>query len=106
MSTATQTVTEDEADIRLDRWLRRHHPGLQESLIQKLCRTGRIRVDGARAETNTRLNPARTFLIPPMEAPAAPRPVSRVDPYDAKALQNALIYQDAHILVINKPYGL
>ncbi len=106
MNTQTPVVTEDEADIRLDRWLRRHRPGMQQSLIQKLCRNGRIRVDGARAEPATRLAPGQSVSIPPMEAPAEPKAVSRVDPNDAKELQRAVIYQDDHVLVVNKPYGL
>ena len=87
MTAQAQTVTEDEADIRLDRWFRRHFPGLQQSLIQKLCRTGQIRVDGARADTATRLSPGQSVRIPPMTAPAEPKPASRVDPNDAKDLQ-------------------
>lgn len=99
-------VTDDEADIRLDRWVRRHFPGTQQSLIQKWCRTGQIRVDGAKSDTNTRLSPGQTLTVPPMDAPAEPKPASRVDPNDARDLQKAVIYRDDHILVINKPYGL
>jgi 23S rRNA pseudouridine955/2504/2580 synthase len=106
MPLQTHTVTEDEADIRLDRWLRRHYPGTQQSLIQKLCRIGQIRVDGARAETNTRLTPGQSIRIPPLDASAEPKPISKIDPHDAKDLQNAIIYQDDQILAINKPYGL
>jgi 23S rRNA pseudouridine955/2504/2580 synthase len=40
MSVAARTVSEDEADIRLDRWFRRHFPALTQGAIQKLCRTG------------------------------------------------------------------
>ena len=58
MTQATRTVSDDEADIRLDRWFRRHFPGLPQSAIQKLCRTGQVRVDGHRAEAATRLPPA------------------------------------------------
>jgi 23S rRNA pseudouridine955/2504/2580 synthase len=106
MTPQAQTVTDDEADIRLDRWFRRHFPGLQQSLIQKLCRTGQIRVDGCRVETATRLSPGQSVRIPPIAAPEAPKPASRVDPHDAKDLQRAILYQDDHVLVINKPYGL
>jgi 23S rRNA pseudouridine955/2504/2580 synthase len=106
MTLQTRTVTDDETDIRLDRWVRRHFPGLQQSLIQKWCRTGQIRVDGARVDTSTRLNPGQSIRIPPMDAPVAPKPVSRVDPNDARELQKAVIYQDNQILVLNKPYGL
>nr|WP_294507476.1 RluA family pseudouridine synthase [uncultured Rhodopila sp.] len=106
MNTQSQIVSEDEADIRLDRWVRRHFPGTQQSLIQKFCRTGQIRVDGARVDTNTRLAPGQSIRVPPMDAPAEPKPVSRVDPNDAKDLQRAVLYQDDYVLVLNKPYGL
>jgi 23S rRNA pseudouridine955/2504/2580 synthase len=106
MTLQTRTVTEDEADIRLDRWVRRRFPGTQQSLIQKWCRTGQIRVDGDRADTNTRLSAGQSVRLPEMDAPAEPKPVSRVDPHDAKDLQQAVLYQDDQIVVINKPYGL
>src|SRR3978361_2558115 len=84
MTPQSLLVTEDEADIRLDRWVRRRFPGTQQSLIQKWCRTGQIRVDGAKADTNTRLIEGQSVTIPPMEAPVEPKPVSRVDPHDPK----------------------
>ena len=106
MTLQPRIVTEDEADIRLDRWVRRHFPGTQQSLIQKWCRTGQIRVDGAKADTSTRLTQGQSIRVPEMDAPADPKPQSRVDPHDAKDLQQAVIYQDDQILVLNKPYGL
>jgi 23S rRNA pseudouridine955/2504/2580 synthase len=107
MSVQTRIITDDEADIRLDRWFRRHFPGLQQSLIQKLCRTGQIRVDGARAETSTRLNPGQSIRIPPMAEPdATPKPARTIDPNDEKDLLKAVLYQDDHIIALNKPYGL
>src|ERR1700761_9442802 len=106
MAQQTHIVTEDEADIRLDRWVRRHFPGTQQSLIQKWCRTGQIRIDGARAETGARLAPGQEVRFPRMAAPQPAKPVSRIDPHDAKDLQQAVVYQDDQILVINKPYGL
>jgi 23S rRNA pseudouridine955/2504/2580 synthase len=106
MSAQTRIVTEDETDIRLDRWVRRHFPGTQQSLIQKWCRTGHLRVDDAKAETGTRLAPGQAVKVPPMDAPVPVKPPSRVDPNDARDLQKAVIYRDEQILVINKPYGL
>src|ERR1700681_939294 len=67
---ATRTVSDDEADIRLDRWFRRHFPGVPQSAIQKLCRTGQVRIDGKRAEAATRLVSGQAVRIPPL--PAAP----------------------------------
>jgi 23S rRNA pseudouridine955/2504/2580 synthase len=111
MTTQASIVTEDEADIRLDRWLRRHFPGVPQSAIQKFCRTGKIRVDGNRAETATRLSPGQSIQVPPMPEPAEPAPGDpahsiRLDPGEVRDLQKLVIYRDEHILVLNKPHGL
>lgn len=45
MTVTNRIVTEDEADIRLDRWFRRHYPNLTQGALQKLCRKGQIRVE-------------------------------------------------------------
>ena len=42
-------VAEGEAELRLDRWFKRHFPGLGHGRLEKLLRTGQIRVDGKRA---------------------------------------------------------
>ena len=72
MTVTLRTITEDEADIRLDRWFRRHFPDITQGVIQKLCRTGQIRVDGKRAEAATRLAPGQSVRVPPLPAPKAP----------------------------------
>ncbi|MDE2582081.1 MAG: RluA family pseudouridine synthase [Rhodospirillales bacterium] len=106
---ATATVTEDEAGLRLDRWLRRRQPGLPQSAIQKLCRTGQLRIDGHRAEAATRLAPGQAVRLPPLAAapqPAAAEPRRPPDPKLAEALQRAVLYRDDQVLVLNKPPGL
>lgn len=107
MPVATRLVTDDEADIRLDRWFRRHFPALTQGALQKLCRTGQVRVDGHRAEAATRLAPGQSVRIPPLPpAPAAKPPSLAIDPDDARDLQRLVIYRDDHVLVLNKPHGM
>ena len=107
MTLAIHTVAEDEAEIRLDRWFRRHFPGLTQGVIQKLCRTGQVRVDGHRAEAATRLTPGQAVRVPPLPAaPAAPKPILEIDPNTAKDLQRAVLYRDDQLMVLNKPPGL
>jgi 23S rRNA pseudouridine955/2504/2580 synthase len=74
MTVTTREVTNDEADIRLDRWFRRHYPGVTQGALQKLCRTGQIRVDGKRAETATRLSPGPRPSPHPRAAKTRRRP--------------------------------
>ncbi|MDA8253162.1 MAG: RluA family pseudouridine synthase [Rhodospirillales bacterium] len=104
---AQRAVAEDEADIRLDRWFRRHFPDLTQGVIQRLCRTGQIRVDGRRADAATRLAPGQSVRIPPLPAAAAPPP--DVPPPDARnraELERMLLYRDDHLIVLDKPPGL
>lgn len=104
---ATRLVTADETDIRLDRWFRRHYPGLTQGAIQKLCRTGQVRVDGHRADAATRLAAGQSVRIPPLPATPVPPPVSiQIDPQAARDLQRLVIYHDESLLVLNKPLGL
>jgi 23S rRNA pseudouridine955/2504/2580 synthase len=99
-------VSEDEADIRLDRWFRRHFPGLTQGAIQKLCRTGQVRVDGRRVDAATRLAAGQSVRIPPLSAPPEERPRPEIDPNVARDVQRLVIYRDDHVLVLNKPHGM
>ncbi len=109
MTVQHRKVTEDEADTRLDRWFRRHYPALTQGALQKMLRTGQVRVDGKRAEANTRLAPGQEIRIPPLpeglpaDRPRAPKPV---DEREAKALEAMVLHKDAHVLVLDKPHGL
>src|SRR5690606_14926459 len=51
----TLTVKRDEAGMRLDRWFRVHFPEVTYTYLQKLLRTGQVRVDSRRAQANDRL---------------------------------------------------
>jgi 23S rRNA pseudouridine955/2504/2580 synthase len=107
MSVIHRGVTEDEADIRLDRWLRRHYPVLTQGMLQKLCRTGQVRVDGARVETSQRLQPGQSVRIPPL--PAGPPPKLEAPVLDAatmRELETMVLYMDDSVIVVNKPAGL
>jgi 23S rRNA pseudouridine955/2504/2580 synthase len=64
-----------EDGVRLDRWFRRRWPQLTQIQIQKLARSGQIRVDGARAKADTRLQAGQQVRVPPL--PDAPSPSRR-----------------------------
>src|ERR1700741_295504 len=106
MAIATRTVTQDEADIRLDRWFRRHFPGVTQGAIQKLCRTGQVRVDGHRADAATRLAAGQSVRVPPLPETPAPKPALEIDANTARDLQRLVIYRDDHVIALNKPHGM
>ncbi len=103
-------VTEDEAGMRLDRWFKRRVPELSLGHLNKIVRTGQVRVDGKRAETSTRVSAGQAVRVPPLkksEAPEAPA-VKRAPPSqaDARALKEMVLFEDRHLMVLNKPFGL
>lgn len=102
------TVTADEADMRLDRWFKRRFPDLALSHLAKILRKGEARVDGKRAQTSTRIAEGQTIRVPPLARAASPsKPaLARARPEDAQALRHMSLYEDKHLLVLNKPYGL
>ncbi len=103
-------VTKGEADVRLDRWFKRRFPSLTHGRLEKLLRTGQVRVDGGRAKANTRLEAGQVIRIPPLEAdaaePMAKKMPPRVSEQDLADVQKRVIYKDDDLIALNKPAGL
>ena len=105
----TIPVTAEDADQRLDRWLRRIFPHLTQGMVEKMCRKGELRVDGGRVKPAARLAEGQQVRIPPLPDPqqmTAPATPTRISEADTRMMQAAVIYRDDHIIVINKPAGL
>ena len=103
------TVQEGSVDQRLDRWLRHCFPQLGQARIEQMCRKGELRVDGKRCKASTRIAAGQEIRIPPLtDSDLKPRAVvvRSVSPQDARMIQNAVLYKDDHIIVLNKPPGL
>lgn len=126
-------VKADETGMRLDRWFKTHFPDLSFGHLQKLLRTGQVRLDGGRAKADTRIETGQSVRIPPLEkglpeaakgkvdadgqwVPASARPVSS-NPgrsgagrgnaaEDVAYIKSITLYEDKDLMVLNKPYGL
>ena len=107
-----QVVGPDEAGMRLDRWFRLHFPALTHGRLEKLLRTGQVRIDGGRTKASLRLEAGQMVRIPPpVTADASPPPPRRdkppaVDDELAAQLAGRILYRDRHILALAKPAGL
>jgi 23S rRNA pseudouridine955/2504/2580 synthase len=102
----TLTVTEDEADIRLDRWFKRRFPHVPHGMVEKLLRKGQIRVDGGRAKGNQRLEAGQSVRVPPLPDPGAVKESPPISREDAAFVRSLVIYEDKEIIAFNKPPGL
>ena len=106
-------IKKQDADQRLDRWFKRHFPELNHGRLEKLLRTGQIRLDGKRAKAGDRVEAGQVVRVPPLgeapdrsDQPPQPRKPRATDDHWAMTLQKAVLYKDDDVLVIDKPAGL
>ena len=104
-------VKGDEAGLRLDRWFRVHFPEVGYSYLQKLLRSGQVRVDGKRAQANARLEAGQQVRVPaivrqPAKAKPSLAPPLGLSKGDRDLIERAILFEDEFVLVLNKPFGL
>jgi 23S rRNA pseudouridine955/2504/2580 synthase len=103
----TKRVGVDEDGMRLDRWFRTHFPDLRHGALEKLLRTGQVRVNGGRIKAGRRLAVGEEVRIPPNVGAAAPAPRPRRErPDDKAAIRELILYEDDAVIALNKPFGL
>lgn len=103
-------VSAEEAGMRLDRWFKIHFPQVTFAYLNKLTRTGQVRVAGARAKTNTRLEAEQEIRVPPLAFDTRPADVPKGDvkplsPQERRLFDSMVLYEDRDIFVLNKPSG-
>jgi len=106
----TFTITENDADMRVDRFISRLLPHLPPSLIQKFIRQKKVRHNGKHPAPEDRLAVGDTitmYLRPELLNPPVAAVTSPFNKGDKKIpLVIDVVYEDKHILVANKPAGL
>jgi 23S rRNA pseudouridine955/2504/2580 synthase len=110
--TESLTVERDGGGARLDRWFKRRFPALGHGALEKLLRTGQVRVDGRRAKAGDRVEPGQTIRIPPQlrqqtasTEQESPRETS-LTVADQKLIEDMVIFEDPSLFVLNKPSGI
>ncbi len=101
----TMRVPEDRAGQRLDNFLLGLLKGAPRSLVYKLVRSGQVRINGGRVRADRKLEEGDEVRIPPV----------RLDPPGEKgtpakglleAMEASIVFEDARLLVVNKPSGV
>lgn len=105
-SVETVEVSEDDGEPRIDRWLRRRYPQLTQGQVEKLLRTGQVRVDGARVKASDRVAPGQSVRIPPLPDAPARRDPDALSQKDEDYVRSLVIHRDDDVIVLNKPHGL
>ncbi len=103
------SIKEADDGIRLDRWFKRHFAGFPHSMLEKQLRKGDIRLDGKKAKSSDRLSTGQILVMPDITLTAeqkAKAPKRLLSPQEQADVQKWVLYKDANIIVINKPFGL
>jgi 23S rRNA pseudouridine955/2504/2580 synthase len=95
------TIDEGSAGQRLDNFLLRELKGVPKTHVYRVIRAGEVRVNKGRAHADTRLELGDEVRIPPVRLPERATAVST-----APAREFPIIYEDEHLLVIDKPAGV
>lgn len=94
---------------RLDRWLKRQYPTLTQGMIEKLLRQGKIRVNGQKVTSGTRVSEEDNISVPEVflkTLTQTPAPLIAYKPEDIDYLASLIIWEDEEICVLNKPSGI
>ncbi|WP_410519853.1 RluA family pseudouridine synthase [Candidatus Mesenet endosymbiont of Agriotes lineatus] len=96
----------DSNDVRIDRYLRRIIPNLKQSVIEKSLRKGLIKVDGCKVRSSYRTKVGQSLTIENLDYVSYLNSNKKCNEKLANILQNSVLYEDQHIISINKPQGI
>jgi 23S rRNA pseudouridine955/2504/2580 synthase len=111
-----EQVRADDTGLRVDRWFKRHYPALGHGLLEKLLRTGQVRVDGKKTKAGDRISTGQIIRLPPqVQAVHKDEKQRSTNPQDTapqaraqtrKLAESLVIHKDSSVFVLDKPSGL
>ena len=97
--TESLRIEDDESNLRLDVFLSARFPDISRAHLQRLIGTHAVLVNGKPGKASYRTRPGDEIAV---NLPAA-RPLEQAEPED---IPLDVVYEDADLIVINKPKGL
>jgi len=95
----TLEVGEEAAAQRIDNFLLRHLKGVPKSHVYRVLRSGEVRVNSGRVKPEYRLQAGDRVRVPPIR-------VSQEEKARAKPAEFPVVYEDAALLIVDKPAGV
>ena len=100
-----RTITEQDAGQRIDNLLMRHFKTVPRSHVYRLLRKGEVRVNRKRVDAQYRVAAGDEVRLPPVRIEPSSEP-GRPSSSLQELIERAVIFQDKHLLVIDKPAGV
>jgi 23S rRNA pseudouridine955/2504/2580 synthase len=95
-------IDEGSAGQRLDNFLLRELKGVPKTHVYRVIRAGEVRVNKGRAQADTRLELGDLVRIPPVRLPER----AAAEPAFVPAREFPVVFEDEHLLAVNKPAGV
>ena len=99
-------IDEDMAGQRIDNFLRNQLKNIPKSMIYRIVRKGEVRVNKKRIKAEYKLKAGDLVRIPPVtieERTEDSVPSTKLN--KVSELEQCIIYEDDHMLILNKPSG-
>jgi 23S rRNA pseudouridine955/2504/2580 synthase len=93
-------VTEDDAGQRIDNYLLARLKGVPKSHVYRILRSGEVRINSKRAAASQKVAAGDRIRIPPV------RVAERGEPEPVPHFKLPILYEDEHLLAIDKPAGI
>lgn len=100
-------IDEDMAGQRIDNFLRNQLKSIPKSVVYRILRKGEVRVNKKRVKAEYKLAAGDSIRIPPvtMEVDESEQVAPSVKLNRVAELEACIVYEDEHLLVLNKPSG-
>lgn len=100
------TITSENAEQRIDNFLRTHLKGVPKSMIYRILRKGEVRVNKKRVKPEYKLNEGDEIRLPPLRVSEKRSEIISPKLQKVVSLEHAILYEDDSLLVLNKPSGI
>ncbi len=98
-------IDAEYAGQRVDNYLITRLKGVPKSHIYRILRKGEVRANGGRIKPHYRLKMGDKIRIPPIRISESTAPQA-LSTGLARRLEDAILYEDEDLIVLNKPSGL
>ncbi len=98
------TIGAEATGQRIDNYLLTQFKRVPRSRVYRVLRKGEVRVNKKRVDADYRLQEGDVVRLPPIKDSEGPTVI--VDPRKVAQTKQCILYEDEHLLVLNKPSGL
>ena len=103
---AMHTITDDEAGQRIDNFLMRHFKNVPRSRVYRILRKGEVRVNRKRVDAEYKLSAGDEVRLPPVRVDTGGSEPGQPSTSLLELIERSVIFQDKHIIVLDKPAGV